>query len=543
MRFTALLAAFALLIAAPASAQAVIDGVSAQAQASEATPDEASSLAQAVAQALPPGQQAKLTASDAEAGDNFGRSVSVSGETAIVGAFNNSDDGDFSGSAYVFVRDGTTWTQQAKLTSNDAARNDRFGWSVSLSGDTAVIGADFADDGSGAAYVFVRDGATWTQQAKLKASDAAADDRFGFSVSVSGETAIVGAYWDDNPREESGSAYVFVRDGTGWTQQAKLAAADAAPFDQFGRSVSVSGETALVGANNSLSFAESGSAYVFVRNGTTWTRQAKLTAPDATTGDRFGASVSVSGETAIIGARRAEDDAGFEKGAAYVFVRNGTAWTRQAKLTATDAGVFDDFGDSVALSGNTAVVGASRDFVAAVANGSAYVFVRTATGWTQQAKLTAADGASSDFFGTSVSISGETAIVGAHFDDDAGTQSGSAYVFTLSGDAIADNAVSVRARSSHAASAVNTRSADDAVSPAWPNPTRGAATITVTTGSPERVRVSVHDAMGRRVALAFEGVVSGRSEVVLGSGLAPGVYAVRVEGETFAEVQPLTVIR
>ena len=268
----------------------------------------------------------KLTASDAAAGDFFGVSVAVSGDTAVVGATLDDDACPTnrlcnSGSAYVFVRSATTWIQQAKLTASDAAAEDFFGVSVSVSGDTAVVGA-FADDdagsNSGSAYVFVRSDSTWTQQAKLTASDAAASDFFGLFVSVSGDTAVVGAPEDDDAGSSSGSAYVFVRSGTTWTQQAKLTAGDAAAFDDFGFSVSVSGDTAVVGAPvGDGAVTNSGATYVFVRSGTTWSQQAKLTASDGALFDDFGFSVSVSGDTAVVGAHR-NDDPGVDSGSAYV---------------------------------------------------------------------------------------------------------------------------------------------------------------------------------------------------------------------------------
>ena len=216
---------------------------------------------------LSPAEQAKLTASDATAGDRFGFSVSIDGNTAVVGALLHDDDGLSSGSAYVFVRSAGIWTQQAKLTASDAAANDLFGISVAIDGDTAVIGASGDRDAgfnTGSAYVFVRSGTSWTQQAKLTAGDAAADDTFGFSVSIDGDTAVVGAPFDDDAGNFSGSAYVFVRSGTSWTQQAKLTASDAAAGDLFGFSVSIDGDTAVVGVLlDDDAGTSSGSAYVF----------------------------------------------------------------------------------------------------------------------------------------------------------------------------------------------------------------------------------------------------------------------------------------
>jgi hypothetical protein len=213
---------------------------------------------------------AKLTASDGAAVDQFGNSVSVSGDTVVVGAdWDDVGVNTNQGSAYVFVRSGSTWTQQAKLTASDGAANDYFGYSVSVSGDTVVVGAYWdavdANVNQGSAYVFVRTGTTWSQQAKLTASDGAANDYFGYSVSVSGDAVVVGAYWDAvGANVNQGSAYVFVRTGTTWSQQAKLTASDGAAGDQFGISVSVSGDTVVVGANfDKVAANNQGSAYVY----------------------------------------------------------------------------------------------------------------------------------------------------------------------------------------------------------------------------------------------------------------------------------------
>jgi len=382
------------------------------------------------AYAPPFNEVANLTASDAAVGDQFGTSVSISGDTAIVGVFGDDDAGSFSGSAYVFVRSGTTWTEQAKLTASDPATLDFFGFSVSISGDTAIVGASGSVFGSGPgfAYVFVRSGTTWTEQAKLTASDAAAGDFFGFSVSISGDTAIVGAHGNDDTGSNSGSAYVFVRSGTTWTEQAKLTASDAAAFDNFGFSVSISDDRAIVGARlDDDAGGNSGSAYIFDFDGTSWT-QTKLTASDAAAGDQFGRSVSISGDRAIVGALL-DDDAGGNSGSAYIFDFDGTSWT-QTKLTASDAAAVDLFGIRVSILGDRAIVGAHFDDDAGGNSGSAYIFDFDGTSWTQT-KLTASDAAAGDIFGRSVSISGDRVIVGAPFDDDAGTDSGSAYVFEL----------------------------------------------------------------------------------------------------------------
>jgi len=337
------------------------------------------------------------------------------------------DDG---AAVYPLTVDPLCWVEEAKLLAGDGAAYDYFGISVSLSGDTALVGA-YGDNVSytGSAYVFVRSGTSWTQQAKLLASDGATDDMFGASVSLSGDTALVGARGDDDNGSASGSAYVFARNGTSWTQEAKLLASDGAAQDYFGISVSLSGDTALVGARfDDDNGNKSGSAYVFARRGTSWTQEAKLLAGDGAANDWFGDSVSLSGDTALVGARF-DDDNGSASGSAYVFARNGTSWTQEAKLLPSDGATYDEFGGSVSLSGDTALVGAPLDANNGSYSGSAYVFARSGTSWAQAAKLRARYGATYDWFGGSVSLSGDTALVGAHADDDNGSDSGSAYVF------------------------------------------------------------------------------------------------------------------
>ena len=379
-------------------------------------------------------EQQKLLASDAMPSDFFGASVAVAQDTVVVGAYaDDTPGGADSGSAYVFVRSGSTWTEQQKLLASDGGADDRFGISASISGDTVVVGADQATSGvdAGSAYVFVRSGTTWSEQQKLLASDGAASDSFGFAVSVEGDTVVIGAPGDDIPvGGDAGSIYAFVRSGTLWTEQQKLLAPDVTAYDSFD-SVSVSGDTVVVGAigDDTLGGEDAGSAYVFVRSGTTWTEQQKILASDGSASDYFGSSVSVSGDTAVVGAY-GDDTAGAFAGSAYVFVRLGTTWSEQQKLLASDGAAFDNFGESVSLSGDTVVVGASG----LSGTGKAYVFVRSGTTWTEQQKLVASDAMPEDDFGYSVAISGDTVVVGAREDDTpGGLDAGSVYVFVRSG--------------------------------------------------------------------------------------------------------------
>jgi len=259
-------------------------------------------------------------------GDQFGYSVSISGDYAVVGApFHNGSGLIDSGSAYIFETDGTNWTKSAELTASDGAAEDQFGYSVSISGGYAIVGAPYDDDNgtdSGSAYIFYRHLKyippnfvwVWEEQAKLVASDGNDNDFFGYSVSISGDYAIVGAPYDDDYAVESGSAYIFKRDGANWVQQCKLTAPDAGLRDRFGWSVTYDGDYAIVGAAG----AGSDSAYIFRRNGTSWLHTSKLTASDRELGDYFGMCVSVSGDYVMVGAPL-DDDNGHDSGSAYLF--------------------------------------------------------------------------------------------------------------------------------------------------------------------------------------------------------------------------------
>ncbi|GJM10154.1 MAG: hypothetical protein DHS20C11_24300 [Lysobacteraceae bacterium] len=393
--------------------------------------------------------QVKITADDPAPHDFYGRSVSVDGDTVVIGAIGNDDAGTNSGSAYVYSRNEggvNGWGKVAKLTAPDAAAGDSFGVSVSVDGDTAVIGAYRDVDGgaaSGSAYVFLRDQGgsdNWGYVAKLTADDGSDDDFFGFSVSVDDDTAVIGAGADNDGGSESGSAYVYSRNQGGaenWGQVIKLTASDAEAFDRFGHSVSVDGDTVVIGAywdddggNNS------GSAYLYSRHeggDDNWGLVAKLTADDAVVREEFGTSVSVDGDTAVIGAAFGYGGEA-SSGSAYVYSRNhGGAdnWGQVAKLIANDASTQDQFGTSVSVDGNTAVIGAWLDSDDGLESGSAYLYSRNRGGpdrWGQFAKLTAGDASQHDHFGVSVAADGDTAVIGAASDGDGGEQSGSAYV-------------------------------------------------------------------------------------------------------------------
>ena len=383
---------------------------------------------------------ARWTASGGGEGDRFGGSVAIDGDTAVVGASKGNDN---KGAAYVLTRQSGTWSQVATLTASDGVVSGYFGSSVAVSGDTVVVGSYGGNGGYGAAYVFTRPANGWTdatETAKLTASDGSPSDYFGYSVAVDGDVVVVGAFLTDDNGSDSGSAYVFVEPNGGWvdaTEAAKLTPSDGAADDQFGYSVALDGDTVVAGAyGHDYNGSDSGSVYVFGKPNTGWvdaTETAKLLASDGDNSDHLGDSVAVDGDTVVAGAYR--DDS--SKGAVYVFSKPDTGWTtatETAKLTAYDGANNDRFGYSIAVDGDTAVAGAYGDDDNGPDSGSVYVFSKAAAGWTtanETVKLTASDGVAVDFFGTSVAIDGDTVIVGAEGDDDNGANSGSAYVQVL----------------------------------------------------------------------------------------------------------------
>ncbi|WP_036841644.1 Ig-like domain-containing protein [Polaribacter sp. Hel_I_88] len=370
----------------------------------------------------------KATASDGASQDQFGFSVAIDGNKAIVGSYLDDDNGSNSGSVYIFSFSNNIWTQEAKLTASDGAANDFFGQSVGISGDKAIVSAhgdlnNLANSGS--AYIFNFDGNIWSEEQKIKASNPSSGDRFGFSVAISGDKAIISAFADnkDNFTPDSGSAYIYNFDGNIWSVEQKLIASDAAANNRFGFSVAISGDKAIIGSDNDDNI---GSAYIFNFVNNIWTQEAKLIASDGATADGFGESVAISDDNAIIGAY-GDDDNGSNSGSAYIFSFTNNTWSQEAKLTASDGNVGHYFGLSVGIIAGNAIVGAkySSNF------GAAYIYSLVNNVWTQEIKLTASDGTWSDNFGNSVGISGNKVIIGADFDDDNGSNSGSAYFYEL----------------------------------------------------------------------------------------------------------------
>ncbi|MBN8598186.1 MAG: hypothetical protein J0L78_10985 [Planctomycetes bacterium] len=364
----------------------------------------------------------QLAASGGMANDGFGTASAAGSDTIVFGSpgrrvgLNN-----FQGQASVFRFVGAAWSPEATLTASDGAANDSLGSSAAISGDTIVLGAPGKTIGpntlQGAAYVFTRSGSVWTQQAKLVAADGAIGDSFGCSVAAFGDTIVVGAYAKASGANfNQGAVYIFTRSGSVWTQQAKLLASDGTANDFFGIGVGAGLDTVAIGASSKgvAGNLAQGAAYIFTRSGVTWSQQAKLVASDGAAGDAFGSSVSLSGNSVLLGAEHKAIDSIEYRGAGYVFTRSGSVWTQQARLSASDGAAFDYLGSSCVLSGDTAILGAPNQTVGGLAaQGSAYVFVRSGNVWSQQSKLQENSGLAGDMFGSSVALAGSVSVAAA----------------------------------------------------------------------------------------------------------------------------------
>ena len=386
------------------------------------------SLSVAQAQVL---ETQRLISDDIASEDYFGNAVAVSGDYAIIGACYDDENGENSGSAYIFYNNSGTWEQYQKITASDGQTNDFFAITVTISGNyafaTSLLGSSYA----GKVYVFFNDEGTWTETAILTPSDGENYDFFGIAMSLVDDYAIIGAYGDDDNGNESGSAYIFNNNQGIWTETAKLTASDGDENDFFGESVGIYEDYTIIGANESAnsSGANSGTAYIFYNNSGSWEQTQKIESLDAVVGDHFGSSVSISGEYAAIGAGSKSDD-GTWSGAAYVFRNNSGTWEQEIKLTASDAGSQKHFGSSINITGDTLIVGSTGNisFTPYIA-GSAYLFKNILESWQETAVLQASDIGNRDQFGYVVDFSDDFAFVGSPRTDTNYEDAGAVYVY------------------------------------------------------------------------------------------------------------------
>ena len=374
------------------------------------------------------GQQQKITSTPRGVSAQHGNAVAINGNTMVVGARFDSTTANQAGAAYVYRLNGGVWTQEAVLLANDGALGDKFGYSVAISEDTIVVGA-FDDDipnpnpppatfsNAGSAYVFVRNGTNWAFQQKLTASDAKADQEYGNAVAITGETIAVGDSRADQPASETGAVYIYRRTGMVWAETQKLLPAGGVIiFDFFGESVAMSGNKLVVGSPGAdIPFTGAGSVYVFAEIGGLYVQQDKISIPSGANGDQFGCAVAIEGNTMVGGALQYTPiigQPGF--GAAYVYEFNGTSWVSQGRIVASDGASNDRFGYSVAVSNSVIAVGAREDdTTGGLDAGSTYIFTRSSGVWTQQQRLAPTDTATGDRFGSSVAMSFGNLVIGA----------------------------------------------------------------------------------------------------------------------------------
>lgn len=382
-------------------------------------------------------QEALLLPASADPLDKIGERVAISGDTVILGAPLDDDTATDSGAAYIYTRSGTTWTLEQKLKASDAQANDGDNTTAfAISGDTAVIGLQDEDTtalSAGSIYVFTRSGTTWTEQQKIQASDAAENDRFGVSVGIDGDTIVVGANYEDDTYSNAGSVYVFTRSGTTWTQQQKIQPSDVAAFDEFGYSVAISGDTIIAGSVwDDDTNSGSGSAYIFTRSGTTWTQQQKLTASVSEASARFGTAVTIDGDSAAVGVPFENVSSVSDSGAVYIFTRSGTTWSEQQRIPHPSPGANDHFGKSIDIDSNNIIIGAENIDSPSSNSGKAYIYKRGGSTWNLYSTLQGSNTDENDGFGSGVGIEGESAVIGSRLGETgSGSGSGFAHIFTL----------------------------------------------------------------------------------------------------------------
>ena len=381
----------------------------------------------------------KVTASDGTANSYFGSAAALNGSTALIGA---DGDNSFQGAAYLFTKSNGSWSQGQKLTASDGLAGDEFGYRVVLANDTLLVGAFTATVGGnasqGAAYLFTESNGAWSESQKLTASDGGLFDNFGASVALDGSTLVVGANGATvGGNAAQGALYVFTESNGTWTQTQKLTANDGAAYDNFGLSVALKGSTILVGSPQAAigGNAGQGALYVFTESNGTWSQVQKLTASDGTANSSFGESVALNGSTALIGANNATVNGHSFQGAAYIFSESNGTWSQVQKLTASDGAANSNFGSAVALNGSTALIGADGSTVGGnTYQGKAYLFMESGGNWSQSDTFIASDGAVDDYFGAALAWDGVTALISTpHPTIGGNSYQGAAYFYQQSG--------------------------------------------------------------------------------------------------------------
>lgn len=382
-------------------------------------------------------KQNLLLPSDGKAEDHFGYSVAIDGNTALVGAHKVDINGVKDvGATYVYVTTENGWSQQAKLVAAPFSADDTVGGKVAVKNDIAVLGAMRRDEkgkDSGAVIIFERKVNEWKQTQILTAPDTKSGDAFGQSISLTENHLVVGAPRNDAMGEDSGAAYIYKRDGGKWHYQTKITANDGAAGDLFGISLDIDDSTIIVGADLHDKKAENaGAVYVYALENKQWKQEAKLMAHDAGDTDIFGVRVSLSGNTALISARRDDiEGMGVDAGSAYIFERHNGVWTQALKLTSPDGAADDRFGRGVALTNDTAIISAMNHDSIGKDTGALYVYRKGTEGWSYTSKVTAKVSSSNDKFGWNVALSDKFAVISTPFHGSNGKNSGAVFIHNL----------------------------------------------------------------------------------------------------------------
>jgi hypothetical protein len=374
--------------------------------------------------------QTKLLAADAAQYNYFGLSVAVRGDTAIVGAYGKSDLARNAGAAYAFARNAGAWAQQARLGTSSPLIDAYLGATVATNGSYTAAGAPYASVGAqndGVVYLFSN--ATWQQQTILLPNDPDSLSQFGNALAINGNTLFVGAPMHDSFGANAGAVYVFTFDGVSWVQRQKLIGADTASGDRFGSALALNdGWLAVSAPLHSSPGSPGGAVYLFEFDGVSWVQRYKVGAPDTIAGDRFGSAIALDNGWLAVGVPL-HRFVGSASGAVYLFEFNGTAWVQRQKFVASDTVGGDQFGSALALENQRLVVGAPLHNSNGPASGAVYIFERATTTWIERAKLIGSDTNAGDRLGGSISIDGNTILVGAYGDTAAGPATGAAYVF------------------------------------------------------------------------------------------------------------------
>ncbi|MGH1362526.1 MAG: FlgD immunoglobulin-like domain containing protein [Calditrichia bacterium] len=473
----------------------------------------------------------KIVTSDATNSDEFGITLAVDGDIAVVGAHRDRPSGSYSGSAYILTRSAGGWTEQQKLLASDTDSYKRFGNAVDISGSHIVVGAmgdDHSGPATGSAYIFRNEGGSWQEQTKLLESSAERDDEFATAVSIDGEYVLIGVPGDD---DETGSAYIYTGSGANWNEQQILTDGNGQQDDKFGYAVALQGNLAVIGSPGDKS------VFVFERSGSSWSQLQRISPAGVVGSDEFGEAVAISGDYIVVGAA-SDSESASEAGAVYVFKRGGNSWSQTAKIRPADAAAEDNFGISVSIENDVLAVGARYNDESVADGGAAYIFTRAGENWTEINKVMASDAGEDDRFGNSIDIQGDVLLVGAYKDDQPGSQdTGSVYAFSGFGTTgIGDEDLS----------GIATFRLDQN----YPNPFNPSTQITYQVATASEVRLTVYNLLGQSVRTLVNGSSAAGSYSVswngvndLGFKVPSGVYLYRLEAGEFVETRRMIYLQ